>query len=502
LDRLFGFDFYISYSWRDARLYSTALAEEIIPIDFEGTLDGQPQSPLAKMIPSEVLRIRVHAYLHRKEGDPSNAAYWYQRAGKPPCRSSLRFMVAVPPIKSLPEQTSQARPLARLATTPCFLPLVSATFFAALGNGVAGSYLTLFAVDRAHLSPLALGIFLTVDALSGVIMNTCFGRWFDRAPSPVPLVLALLMTISAYTLLSITTNFYLLLLIGAGPLGTSLAVFPQLFALAKGHLDRVDAHTAERGTAMMRATWSIAWAVGPTLGALIINRFDFSGVFLAEAMCAVTATIIVISTRVNAIRTIPRALDLVPTRRTLRQVSFAALSLLFFHMAMFMGLIPLPIVATHELGGTKADVGLIFSLCAFLEVPVLFAFVLRPSAAGNRGWISAGFIAFIAYFLTITWAPSVSVLLAAQVLRAIGIGLIAYQGISYMQALMPNQTGAATTLFSNTANAGFLFASLSAGGLAQAFGYRSIFLACVILSVLGFVMMQLQPKPGHRFEQH
>ena len=25
----------------------------------------------------------VHAYLHRKEGDSSNAAYWYQRAGRP-----------------------------------------------------------------------------------------------------------------------------------------------------------------------------------------------------------------------------------------------------------------------------------------------------------------------------------------------------------------------------------------------------------------------------------
>jgi hypothetical protein len=25
----------------------------------------------------------VHAYLHRKEGDHSNAAYWYRRAGKP-----------------------------------------------------------------------------------------------------------------------------------------------------------------------------------------------------------------------------------------------------------------------------------------------------------------------------------------------------------------------------------------------------------------------------------
>jgi hypothetical protein len=31
----------------------------------------------------------IHAYLHRKEGDLSNAGYWYQRAGKPTCRQSL-----------------------------------------------------------------------------------------------------------------------------------------------------------------------------------------------------------------------------------------------------------------------------------------------------------------------------------------------------------------------------------------------------------------------------
>jgi hypothetical protein len=31
----------------------------------------------------------VHAYLRRKEGDQSNAAYWYSRAGKPVCREPL-----------------------------------------------------------------------------------------------------------------------------------------------------------------------------------------------------------------------------------------------------------------------------------------------------------------------------------------------------------------------------------------------------------------------------
>lgn len=32
----------------------------------------------------------VHAYLHRKEGDPGNARYWYHRAGKPPSAKSLK----------------------------------------------------------------------------------------------------------------------------------------------------------------------------------------------------------------------------------------------------------------------------------------------------------------------------------------------------------------------------------------------------------------------------
>lgn len=31
----------------------------------------------------------VHAYLHRVEGDEFNAAYWYNRAARPVCTTSL-----------------------------------------------------------------------------------------------------------------------------------------------------------------------------------------------------------------------------------------------------------------------------------------------------------------------------------------------------------------------------------------------------------------------------
>ncbi|MEB2775165.1 hypothetical protein SYJ56_07590 [Algoriphagus sp. D3-2-R+10] len=40
------------------------------------SLDGKPAA-------------RIHAYLHRKEGDQWNADYWYKRAGTPRPNSSL-----------------------------------------------------------------------------------------------------------------------------------------------------------------------------------------------------------------------------------------------------------------------------------------------------------------------------------------------------------------------------------------------------------------------------
>jgi hypothetical protein len=53
----------------------------------------------------------VHAYLHRKEGDSSNAGYWYRRAQKSPARSSLEqewFEIAESLLNEAKSQT-QAR---------------------------------------------------------------------------------------------------------------------------------------------------------------------------------------------------------------------------------------------------------------------------------------------------------------------------------------------------------------------------------------------------------
>ena len=75
-----------------------ALTEEDQPPDglsilltalwFDRKGDWGKAHELAQTVPTETGSL-VHAYLHRKEGDPGNARYWYHRSGRPESRKSL-----------------------------------------------------------------------------------------------------------------------------------------------------------------------------------------------------------------------------------------------------------------------------------------------------------------------------------------------------------------------------------------------------------------------------
>ena len=55
----------------------------------DGRGDWEAAHAIAQVVPDPD-GAWVHAYLHRKEGDASNAAYWYRRAGRPVSRRPLQ----------------------------------------------------------------------------------------------------------------------------------------------------------------------------------------------------------------------------------------------------------------------------------------------------------------------------------------------------------------------------------------------------------------------------
>lgn len=54
-----------------------------------GKGDWDAAHKLAQMDEGEADHDWVHAYLHRVEGDPGNAGYWYRRAKKPVATDAL-----------------------------------------------------------------------------------------------------------------------------------------------------------------------------------------------------------------------------------------------------------------------------------------------------------------------------------------------------------------------------------------------------------------------------
>lgn len=158
---------------------------------------------------------------------------------------------------------------------------------------------------------------------------------------------------------------------------------------------------------------------------------------------------------------------------------------------MFVGSVALSIVVTRDLGGTNGDIGLIFSLSAFLEVVVMLCLIKVSSGSRRHLLIFCGFVLFALYFGVVALATALWLVVAAQVLRAVAIGLVGGQGVNYFQALMPDRVGLATTLYTNTTQVGSMLSGVTAGGWAQVYGFRSLFMLCAALSGVGLVLLQL-----------
>ena len=75
------FDEFINSTKEDTPPQS--LSEPLQAIWYARKGDWETAHNIAQSISSE-LGSWIHAYLHRVEGDLSNADYWYKRAGKPP----------------------------------------------------------------------------------------------------------------------------------------------------------------------------------------------------------------------------------------------------------------------------------------------------------------------------------------------------------------------------------------------------------------------------------
>ncbi len=370
-------------------------------------------------------------------------------------------------------------------------PLLVSVLVLGIADSMIGPYLVLFGADRAGLTPLQVGVFMSLIAVSGLAVSTWLGGRFDRAASRWPAFVAVGAPAAGYLALTTTTSYALLLLIAAVFLGAGMAAFPQLFTLARIHQDG----TSRRGTPLLRSVWSLAWAIGPMIGAAVLAWQGYRGLLLLTALAFAVVAVPVLLLGPTPAQPLPTAAA--GGGRLTRPVLLAAGSFTLFHTAMLSGSVALPLYVTRTLDRSDGAVGLLFSVCALVEIPAALALILLPATTRRRPVILLGMLVFVAYFALVAASTTMPALIGTQVARGVAIAVVGALGITYMQDLLPGATGRATTLFANTLTFGSLIAGVFAGAASQALGYRAALLLCGGLAAAGCVLLAAaRRQPG------
>ena len=419
-----------------------------------------------------------------------------------------------------------------LLRTPRFVPLAVTTLMLGVALSFTLPYLSLFGVEEAAMSPWRLGVFMTVISASGVFASTAVGRWSDRTGRPRALLIAsLVAAVLGYAGLGVVRGYTELLVLGVVLLGPGAACLSQIFAFARAALRIEDAAQAEFASATLRTLLSLAWVFGPAVGALIVAQGGFSGLFgFAAASFAASALIALRVAEIEGVAsrsatepcdtsspdgkgaasppvcacvsgctadhapsaaTVDGTPNASPTWRTRTRIARILVAFTLIGLAANATMILLPLYLVHALHGTRLMVSAALGTGAALEIPMMLWLGAMSSRLHKPHWLTAGAAVHAAYFIALAMTRHPSFIVALQVMPATVVAITSCLGMTYVQELMPGQTGAATALFFNASRVGSILSGVLSGVIVGAFGYRAAFCLCSALTVCALLLLSV-----------
>jgi SET family sugar efflux transporter-like MFS transporter len=258
---------------------------------------------------------------------------------------------------------------------------------------------------------------------------------------------------------------------------------------------------------MMRMFFSLAWVVGPAMGGMIKLHFDFTGLFISSLIGYVLVLLsIIFFLKEERIDGADRSdMSGKPTANVSEAGNKSAVSLkqfltrpfIFANVLAFtfifttstMAFINLPLFMKNTLGGTDTHIGIMFSIAPIFEIPFMLYLGILVSKWKQSILIQIGAGIFFAYHVLVLLVQEPWHIYPLQILWAIFISIFMGIAISYFQDFLPNEPGTATTLYTNTIHIGAMIGGVAAGAVAEAFGYRAVFLACAIITGLAWLLL-------------
>ncbi|MEO7599582.1 MAG: MFS transporter, partial [Opitutus sp.] len=174
----------------------------------------------------------------------------------------------------------------RILLHPGFAGLLATNFALGLAYSFVVPFMSMWGTLGIGMSPFAFGMFMTITSVSAIALSTLLAAWSDtHVARRTMLIVGASGGVIGYAGYAFVRDPIALTIIGSIALGVASVNFSQLFAHVREEMSRPENAELDAPLLMsvLRVSFSLAWTVGPAIGAAVMIRFSYRGIFLAAA---------------------------------------------------------------------------------------------------------------------------------------------------------------------------------------------------------------------------
>ncbi len=281
-----------------------------------------------------------------------------------------------------------------------------------------------------------------------------------------------MFAICSITLISISSTSYVL-----------------LFGAVRSTTNSLDSERAAAVNTIVRAVFSASWILVPGLVAfLLVGSVSMLPAWgFAAIACLVSLVLVLAFWPATSAPVSEQKFTFFSSVRQLMSPimigRITAMALITGTQRLFMIVAPLIIVG--KVGGTLADVGLVFGTVAALEIPFMLMWGSLVGRFSVLQILVTGTVIYSAQMALLSFATAPWHVYALMVPAACGAAAILTLPLTYFQDLLTERPGLGTSLFQITAFVSYAFVSVSFAIGAATLGYSHTAWMSVVMAALG-----------------
>ncbi len=367
-----------------------------------------------------------------------------------------------------------------------------------LCNGMLIPFMGFYIVEGLGQEPWSISLYSLVVIGLTLLVNRIFANALDEGARFAPFVTAsalgfLLATIAVFS----APRFEVLLIFGGVGFGVASGFMATCFTLGRKLAESEQLNT-DQFNAVLRATNSAAWMVGPAVSFGLADAFGVQTVFAISGLASVIWLALIPFAVPRWFRSPPADASLSPTVDQAaaigRALWFSITGVFCLSLAHALCTSALPLFYTQEAGLPTFAPGLSFTIKTFVEVFAILATPWLAARYGARPVLTVTSLVGVLALLVLSTVSNLTQMGIGAAIEGLYYGLFAGTAISFVQSFAAGRMARATALYVNTLSLSFLMAGPAVGLIGQFFEFRAALQLAVLFAILSFAVFVAMGK--------